>query len=92
MSFEVKIARKEDPLQAGVGRLGEPSALSCPECHGVLLQVPEGSHFRFRCHTGHAFSKESLLAQIQEHIEILVWNTIRAMQEAVEFGRAARRE
>ena len=81
MEVEVKIARQEDPLKAGVGKLGEPSAFACPECHGVLLAVKEGGHIRFRCHTGHAYSAESLLAEIRDQIEVQLWNAIRAMQE-----------
>jgi two-component system chemotaxis response regulator CheB len=81
MEIEVKIATQEDPLEAGVGRLGAPSVLTCPECHGVLLQLKEGGRKRFRCHTGHAYSTESLLVQIQEQVEIHLWNTIRTMQE-----------
>jgi two-component system, chemotaxis family, protein-glutamate methylesterase/glutaminase len=88
LEVEVKIAKQEDPLAAGVGKLGEPSAFACPECHGVLLQVKEGSHIRFRCHTGHAYSAESLLAEIRDQIEVQLWNAIRAMQEGDLLMRA----
>jgi two-component system chemotaxis response regulator CheB len=81
MEDEVKIDKNEDPLQTGVEDLGDPSMFTCPECHGVLLQLVEGSYFRFRCHTGHAYSAESLLAHIQDQIEIQLWSTIRVMQE-----------
>jgi two-component system chemotaxis response regulator CheB len=88
MATEVKIAQRENPMAAGVGRLGEPSVFACPECHGVLLQLKEGGHIRFRCHTGHAYSAQSLLGQIQEQVETHLWNTIRAMQEADVLMRA----
>jgi two-component system chemotaxis response regulator CheB len=81
MEIEVKIATHEDPLAAGVGRLGEPSVFACPECHGVLLLLKDRGHPRFRCHTGHAYSTESLLVHIQEEVEIHLGTTIRAMQE-----------
>ena len=81
MEVEVKIANQEDPIRAGVKELGEPSSFACPECHGVLDQLTEGSRIRFRCHTGHAYSAESLLAEIREQIEVQLWNAIRAMQE-----------
>ena len=48
---------------------------------GVLRQVKEIGHIRFRCHTGHAYSPESLLAEIRESIEVALWEAIRAMQE-----------
>ena len=61
--------------------MGEPSTFACPECHGVLLQMKEAGRVRFRCHTGHAYSAESLLAEISEGIENALWNAIRSMQE-----------
>lgn len=81
MEIEVRIAREEDPMAAGVLEIGEPSTFACPECHGVLLQLKEGTRVRFRCHTGHAYSIESLLAEIDEAVEAALWNTIRSMQE-----------
>jgi two-component system chemotaxis response regulator CheB len=78
---EVMISNHQDPLQTNVEHLGDPSFFTCPECHGVLLQMMQGSHFRFRCHTGHAYSAESLLGQIQDQIEVQLWNAIRVMQE-----------
>jgi len=69
MHIEVRIAMEENPIDAGLERVGEPSRFACPECHGVLLQLKEGSRFRFRCHTGHAYSVASLLAAISEGSE-----------------------
>jgi two-component system chemotaxis response regulator CheB len=81
MDIEVKIAMEQNPIEAGLERIGEPSSFACPECHGVLLQLKEGSRTRFRCHTGHAFSIASLLAAITEGIEDSLWNAIRALEE-----------
>jgi len=78
---EVKIAMEEDPIEAGLERLGEPSRFACPECHGVLLELKEGARTKFRCHTGHAFSIASLLAAVDEGIEDALWNAIRALEE-----------
>ena len=61
--------------------MGEPSTFACPECHGVLLQMKEGGRVRFRCHTGHAYSVESLMAEMSEGIEAALWNAIRSLQE-----------
>jgi two-component system chemotaxis response regulator CheB len=88
VEVEVKIAKQEDPLKAGIRDIGEPSAFACPECHGVLLQMKEGGRIRFRCHTGHAYSADSLLAEVREQIEVQIWNAIRAMQEGDLLMRA----
>jgi two-component system, chemotaxis family, protein-glutamate methylesterase/glutaminase len=82
LEVEVKIAKEHNPLQAGLQQLGEPSYYACPECHGVLLQLKEGGRVRFRCHTGHAYSLDSLVAAVSEGIEDSLWNAIRALEEA----------
>ena len=62
-------------------KLGKQSQYTCPDCHGVLVQIEEGSHVRFRCHTGHAFSTMTLLAEINESIDNGLWDAIRALEE-----------
>jgi two-component system chemotaxis response regulator CheB len=81
VDVEVKIANEENPREAGLERLGEPSPYTCPECHGVLLQLQEGGRIRFRCHTGHAYSVDSLLADINEGIEQAMGVAVRALEE-----------
>jgi two-component system chemotaxis response regulator CheB len=83
MDIEVRIAKEDTALDAGVLKLGEPSNYACPECHGVLLQLKEEKRIRFRCHTGHAYSVESLLAEITEGVEDSFWNAIRSAEESV---------
>jgi two-component system chemotaxis response regulator CheB len=87
VEIEVNIAKELKALDAGVLQLGEPSNYTCPECHGVLLQMKEGTRFRFRCHTGHGFSMESLLADITEKMDDALWNSIRAFEEGELFMR-----
>jgi two-component system chemotaxis response regulator CheB len=87
VEIEVNIAKEQKALDAGVLQLGEPSNYACPECHGVLLQLQEGTLFRFRCHTGHAYSIESLLADITEKMDDALWNSIRAFEEGELFMR-----
>jgi two-component system, chemotaxis family, protein-glutamate methylesterase/glutaminase len=88
VEVEVKIAKEENPLQAGLQGITEPSAFACPECHGVLLRLKEGGPVRFRCHTGHAYSLDSLLAGVSEGIEEAMWNAIRALEEGEMLLRA----
>lgn len=81
LNIEIRIAKEEDPMNAGIERLGTPSRLACPECHGVLSEWDENGHTRFRCHTGHAYSAASLLVDIDQSIETTMWNAIRSLQE-----------
>ncbi|HEV2707003.1 MAG TPA: chemotaxis protein CheB [Pyrinomonadaceae bacterium] len=85
--IEVNIAKAEQALEAGVLKLGEPSNYACPECHGVLLQLKEENRIRFRCHTGHAYSLESLVAELDEAIEESLWSAIRSVEEKVLLMR-----
>jgi len=87
METEVKIAREDNALESGIMKWGEPSVYACPECHGVLLQLKEGGNTRFRCHTGHAYSVDSLLADITEKTEESLWSAIRAIEEGVLLMR-----
>jgi len=53
----------------------------------VLLQLEEGGRLRFRCHTGHAYSAESLRTAIDTAIEESLWNAFRAIEEGMLLMR-----
>lgn len=91
MNVEIRIAKEESARGAGVEKLGPPSSYACPECHGVLLELADATPIRFRCHTGHAYTLESLLAEMDEAIGDSLWNAVRALEErAMLLERAAR--
>jgi two-component system, chemotaxis family, protein-glutamate methylesterase/glutaminase len=81
--IENRIALEDKALTSGLLDLGTPSLYTCPECHGVLLQMPADPLVRFRCHTGHAYTLASLLAEISESMEQTLWNTVRVLEEQV---------
>jgi two-component system chemotaxis response regulator CheB len=81
MRTENEIAAGAESLQAGALTLGKPSTFTCPECHGVLSEVREGPIVRFRCHTGHAYSMQTLLAEVDEAVDEGLWGVLRALQE-----------
>jgi two-component system, chemotaxis family, protein-glutamate methylesterase/glutaminase len=85
LDTEVRIAREENPMEAGLEQIAELSAFSCPDCHGVLLQLTDQDRFRFRCHTGHAYSSDSLRAAYSDQIEGSLWNAIRSLEETALF-------
>jgi two-component system, chemotaxis family, protein-glutamate methylesterase/glutaminase len=87
LEIEVNIAREVKARDAGVGELGEPSIFTCPECHGTLLQLRDQHPLRFRCHTGHAFTADSLLADLSENIESSIWSSIRSIEESAMLLR-----
>jgi two-component system chemotaxis response regulator CheB len=80
LDIEVGVAREDNALELGIIKLGDLSPFTCPECHGVLLQLKEGNLLRFRCHTGHAYSLNTLLAEVTQSIEEILWEGIRSIQ------------
>jgi two-component system, chemotaxis family, protein-glutamate methylesterase/glutaminase len=87
MKVEVAIAKEKIAIDKGVQDMFEPSFYTCPECHGVLLQINEGENFRFRCHAGHAYSCGSLLKEGEEEIEDSIWAAIRSLEERIMLLR-----
>jgi two-component system chemotaxis response regulator CheB len=82
IEVENRIAMEGRGLQAGVMELGPATPYTCPECHGVLVEMKTGGVPRFRCHTGHAYSINDLLAEVTEYVEDALWNAIRAIEES----------
>jgi two-component system chemotaxis response regulator CheB len=81
MAAEAAIELGSNPLRRGVLDLGHLSPNACPECHGSLTEIREGSIARYRCHAGHAYSLRTLLAETEIAIEKSLWNTVRAIEE-----------
>ncbi|MCC2974029.1 chemotaxis protein CheB [Massilia sp. IC2-476] len=80
---EHQVGLEGNAMQAGVMELGKMSKYSCPECHGVLVQIEDGKLVRFRCHTGHAYSLKSLLADVDDAIDKGLWDAVRAIEERI---------
>src|SRR5215211_6107214 len=87
LKIEVKIAMEDNALESGITRLGSPSIFTCPECHGTLLQLKENGRTRYRCHTGHAYSADSLLSELTESVEETMWSAIRSIDESAMLMR-----
>jgi two-component system chemotaxis response regulator CheB len=83
---EVDFAMMEGEV-GDMNGLGTLSAYSCPSCRGPLWELRDGELVRFRCHTGHAFSVDSLLAEQSEAAEEALYSAIRALQEKVALSR-----
>src|SRR5688572_24921033 len=79
---EIRIAGEASSLQRKILEAGELSPYTCPECHGVLTHIQEGRVMRFRCHTGHAYSSNTLLSSVTESVEQLLFGALRAIDES----------
>jgi two-component system chemotaxis response regulator CheB len=65
---------------------GHPSAIVCPECGGVLWETENGGVLHYRCHVGHAYSAETLLAGQNDALESALWRAVRALEEKAELS------
>jgi two-component system chemotaxis response regulator CheB len=88
-----EIVKEDMKEQAADERRGDVSVMTCPECGGALWQVDEARPLRFRCHVGHAYNGEVLLAEQSEALEAALWTAVRIFREkSVLSGQLANRE
>jgi two-component system chemotaxis response regulator CheB len=83
MGVEINIAAQDSAFEQGIIELGELTPLTCPECNGALISIKEGKLIRYRCHTGHAFTASTLLAETTKTVEDSFWKAARSLEEAV---------
>ncbi len=81
IKVELDVAAADSAYERGIMEYAEPSAYSCPDCHGVLFRIREGNAHRFRCHTGHAYTTAALIEQCTESIEETLWQAVKTLQE-----------
>ncbi|MEX2349535.1 MAG: chemotaxis protein CheB [Flavobacteriaceae bacterium] len=79
--IEAKIAARVLSDLSSVNKLGEQVPFNCPGCGGVLWQIDTDESLRFRCHTGHAYTAASLLAEQTNKIEETMWYALRMFEE-----------
>ena len=55
--------------------------LACPDCGGGLAQVDLPQISYFRCHVGHQYGPQSLVAALAETTETRLWSAVAALEE-----------
>ena len=81
IEIEITIARQDNAFEMGIIKKGELTPFTCPDCHGALTKLIEGNLIRFRCHTGHAYTISTLLAEVTESVESLMYQSMRGLEE-----------
>jgi two-component system chemotaxis response regulator CheB len=82
-----QIVDRDMAAQSNGRRRGALSVFSCPECGGVMWQVDEFEPVRFRCHVGHAYYAEALLAEQSTALEAALWTAVRTFREKSVLAR-----
>lgn len=79
--IEAKIAKRVLSDLPSVNALGDQVPFNCPGCGGVLWKIKGSAPTRYRCHTGHAYTAESLLMEQTIKIEETMWIALRMFEE-----------
>ncbi|MBO0707602.1 MAG: chemotaxis protein CheB [Candidatus Dormibacteraeota bacterium] len=88
----------DDPPERTIAvedQLGEPTGLTCPQCHGVLWADPRPDEPTLVCRTGHRFSLQTLEEDQRQTVEDAMWAAVRGLREeatlAAHIGQEALR-
>ena len=76
VEFAAMNGRMED-----MGKLGAVSSFTCPTCRGALWELTSEGLLHYRCHTGHAFAPESLVAEQSVAVENALYSALRVVEE-----------
>jgi two-component system chemotaxis response regulator CheB len=68
-------------------RLGRLTPFTCPECSGSLFEIEDEGEPRYRCHVGHGYSSEDLVADQDLSVEAALWAGLRMLREHGTFQR-----
>ena len=82
LELEVQIAGGSRLGAETLRKIADPSAISCPDCQGVLSEIRGEQPLRYRCQIGHAMTAE-VLASRQEHVDQAMRVALRMMEERV---------
>jgi two-component system, chemotaxis family, protein-glutamate methylesterase/glutaminase len=81
LEFEIAAAFGAEASVSDLAKMGAPSLYACPDCHGAMVRLKAPGPERFRCHTGHAYTIESLRAATFSRAEEALLSAVRSMEE-----------
>ena len=74
-------------LKGGVeAQMGEPTRLTCPDCHGPIERFRLGPITEYKCRVGHAYGPESMLAAHDDAEERALWSAIESLEEGADLA------
>jgi two-component system, chemotaxis family, protein-glutamate methylesterase/glutaminase len=73
-------------------RSSVPTQFTCPDCHGPLSRIDDGSPTRFRCRIGHAYGQNSLHDAQSDFVERALWSSFQALEAKAELEESLREE
>lgn len=85
LRYEVEIAKSGRASIDGMDWFGGRSALTCPDCGGTMWHLKDGALSRYRCHIGHAYGEEQMVANYDDNLRRAMASALRAINERVEL-------
>jgi two-component system chemotaxis response regulator CheB len=86
LKYEVDVAKGGAANMNEMDRIGSRSLLACPDCHGVMWEIQEGTLLRYRCHVGHAYTAELMSMALDENLYRALGSGLRALDERVALA------
>lgn len=71
----------------GGGVLGQPTPFACPECRGAMAEIELSGAVHFRCHVGHSYTPQNLIAAQSEAAEGMLWSAVSILEEQAMVHR-----
>jgi two-component system, chemotaxis family, protein-glutamate methylesterase/glutaminase len=85
MEIESRFVEMEAMSMKDMDAIGTHAGVSCPECHGPIWRIKDGNLQRYRCHVGHAYSADTMVAGQVEAQETHLWQALRLMKERMSL-------
>lgn len=85
IEIESKFVKMEAMSMKDMDAIGSHAGFSCPECHGPIWKIKDGTLQRYGCHVGHAYTAQSMVAGQIEAQETHLWQALRLMKERVSL-------
>ena len=67
---------------------GKPAPFACPDCRGAMTRIGSGGAEHYRCHVGHTFSPQTLVAAQSEGVESALWTAVSILEEQAALHRS----
>ncbi|NGM46394.1 chemotaxis protein CheB [Rhodobacter sp. SGA-6-6] len=81
IALEVEIAAGGAVDRGAFARLSKPTALTCPDCGGVLSEMLGDKSVRFRCQVGHAYDGKTLMTRQEHEVDEAMRVALRIIEE-----------
>lgn len=78
---EMQLMSAGGEFMAHLKAIAQPSPFVCPDCKGGLWQIDDAAPVRYRCHTGHAYTLNTLQQALTETMDEALWTAVRSLQE-----------